>query len=102
MQSFKVKFTEKAIENLIDITEYLNKFSPETALKYYNLIRERANSLNIFSTGYPLVRNERLREIGIRWTYARNYTIFFTVDEENNIVYIESIMHSRRAYDALL
>jgi len=102
MQNFKVRLTENAINDLIGITKYLNNFASETALKYYNLIHEKTNSLSVFPTGYPLVRDERLRDLGIRWTCVRNYTIYFTVDEKNNIVFIENILYSRRAYDALL
>jgi len=85
MQSFRVKLTENAIRDLISITEYLNTFSSTTALKYYDLIRKKANSLGIFPKAYPLVNDERLRERGIRWACVRNYTLYFTVDEKNNI-----------------
>lgn len=102
MQIFKVKLTESAIRDLIGITEYLNNFSAETALRYYDLIHEKANSLGILPTGYSLVRDDRLRKLGIRWAYVRNYTLYFTVDEKNHIVFVENILYSRRAYDVIL
>lgn len=102
MQNFHVILTDRAKADLVDIVGYLNKFSVETGTKYVKLIYKKMNALKTFPRACPLVRIERLRKYGIRWTVARNYAIFFTIDEENSIVYIERIMYSRREYDALL
>jgi plasmid stabilization system protein ParE len=102
MQTFNYKFKEAAIHDLIDIVEHLNGFSPKTAAKYYDLIHEKAKALTIFPMARPLVRDERLRELGIRWTFANNYMIFFSVDEENSLVLIERIRYSRMEHDTII
>jgi len=94
--------TDKAKADLADIVNYLNKFSPGTATKYAKLIYKKMNALDVFPNAHPFVRNERLRELGMRWTSARNYTIFFCVDEKKSVVYIEHIMYARCSFDAIL
>ena len=101
MQKFNVIMATSARNDLYDIANYLCRFSPAIAENYYRLILQKTNSLETFPTACPLVRNEGLRKKGYRWINARNYMIYFIVHEEINLVVIERILHSRRAYDAL-
>jgi len=102
MQNFNVDISDKAQNDLISITEYLNKFSTEIGAKYYDLIMEKILKLNTLPLAFPLVRDPVLRKKGIRWIYARNYIIYFVVNENNSQVIVERILYSRRAYDAIL
>lgn len=102
MQKFDVIMTVRAKNDLFDIVSYLSKFSFEIAENYYELILRKVNSLVTFPKGYPSVRDKRLREKGCRWITARNYVIYFIVHEEKNLVVVERILYSRRAYDILL
>ena len=102
MQIFDVDMSDKAQDDLISITEYLNRFSIEIGDKYYALIMEKVLKLNTLPLSYPLLRDPVLRKKGIRWTYARNYIIYFVVKEDINQVIVERILYSRRAYDAIL
>jgi len=98
----EVYLTEAAEQDLNDIIDYLNKFSPEIGSRYYRLIKEKLYDLREISTSYPLIRNERLRELGFRWTSVKNYMIFFAVDEIHNKVVVKRIQYARRDFDALL
>jgi len=102
MQIFEVRISPEYREDLIGIVEYLNKFSPIIGAKYYALIQEKVSSLKTMPFRCPLVRDEILAEKGFRWIFAKNYVIFFTVDERESIVYIERILYSRVAFDVLL
>ena len=102
MRAFNVNTSEQALKDLSGIAHYLSKFSIETAEKYHELIIEKMSSLVTFPTRCPFVRNSVLCEKGYRWTYVRNYTIFFKIYEEKNLVVVERILYSRRAYDFLL
>jgi len=50
----------------------------------------------------PFVQDDILREKGYRWLFVRNYTVFFVIDEDNDVVDIRAIMYSAREYTALL
>ena len=102
MKLFNIKVSPSAKSDLKDITEYLSEFDHRIATKYRNIIGDAIASLHTMPLRCPLVRDELLAEKGFRWIFAKNYVVFFTVDEENGIVYIERILYSRMAYDVLL
>jgi len=102
MQNFRVIILKRAKQDLIDIVRYLNGFSDNIGAKYYDLICEKILSLETMPERHSLVRNERLRKLGFRWAYVKNYVIFFTVNTEKLEVTVKRILYSRREYDALL
>ena len=102
MQKFNVVISDEASEDLFGIVDYLNNFSSAIGEKYYNEIDKKINSLEIMPKRCPLVYDEVLRAKGYRWLPVRNYTIFFVVDEYNNIVIVHAIVYSGREYTALL
>jgi len=102
MRNYNVIMLQTAHDDLDDITTHLKKYSLETANKYFHLILEKMLSLTTFPMARPFVRDIRLRELGIRWTYANNYTIFFKVNDERGLVFIERILYSRMEYDTII
>ena len=102
MQNFNVNMSEAAKQDLSDIVDYLSDFSNTIAERYFELIMKKVGSLGIFPTGHALVQDPDLREAGYRWASVRNYTLFFVVYEEKELVVVERILYSRRAYDAIL
>ena len=102
MRIFDVKLSLEYEDSLIGIIEYLNGFSPLIGAKYYEMIQEKVFSLAIMPLRCPLVRDDRLAEKGVRKISAKNYDIFFIVDENSGIVYVERILYSSMAFDILL
>lgn len=102
MQEYNIVFSETAENDLDDIVEYLSNFSPNIARRYYDEIMVKTLSLEIMPQRCAFVQDEKLRKKGYRWLFIRNYTIFFVIDEEHNIVDIRAIMYSGREYTALL
>ena len=102
MKKYKTVDMPLAQADIRDILEYLNTFSLDIALKYADFIDEAINSLSTMPERCPLVRTESLKAKGYRWLPARNYTIFFTIDENADAVRIERVLYSRREYDVIL
>ena len=102
METYKIILMPIAEKDQKSITHYLNEFSLEIALDYYDAIDKTINSLETMPNRCPLVRNERLREKGVRWIGIRNYIAFFRVEEGQKIVRIERILYSAQEYDAIL
>jgi plasmid stabilization system protein ParE len=102
VQEYNVVFSETAENDLDDVVEYLSNFSPNIARRYYDEIMVKALSLALMPHRCPLVQDDALRKKGYRWLFVRNYTVFFVIDEENNVVDIRAIMYSGREYTALL
>ena len=102
MQEYNVVFSQTAESDLDDVIEYLSNFSPSIARRYYDEIMVKALSLSLMPQRCSFVHDNDLREKGYRWLFVRNYTIFFVIDEKDNIVDIRAIMYSGREYTALL
>jgi len=102
MQEYNVVLSETAENDLDDVVEYLSNFSPNIARRYYDEIMVKSLSLALMPQRCPFVQDDTLREKGYRWLFVRNYTIFYIIDEVNNIVDIQAIMYSGREYTALL
>ena len=102
MQEFNVVFSETADNDLEDIAEYLSNFSPNIARRYYDEIMVKTLSLAFMPHRCPYVQDDVLRKKGYRWLFVRNYTVFFVIDEINNVVDVRAIMYSGREYTALL
>jgi len=100
--AFKIVFGERFRDDFDDILNYLNKFSNQTAQKYRELINKRIRKLKQPPFGASYVHDDKLRKEGYRWLYIKNYILFFIVYEEDKIVSIERIMHSKRAYEFIL
>ena len=102
MQEYNVVMSVTAENDLDDVVEYLSNFSPNIARRYYDEIMVKALSLAFMPQRCPFVQDDALREKGYQWLFVRNYTIFFIIDEENDIVDIQAIMYSGREYTAIL
>ena len=102
MKKYDLIITPLAMGDIESITDYLNTFSPNISLNYYENIDQAIFSLSTMPERCALVRNESLREKGYRWISARNYTIYFVVDNQNNVVRIERVLYSKREYDVIL
>ena len=102
MREYNIVFSETAENDLDDIVEYLSNFSPNIARRYYDEIMVKALSLAIMPQRCPFVQDDALRKNGYRWLFVRNYTVFFVIEEADNVVDIRAIMYSGREYTALL
>jgi len=102
VQEYSVVISETAENDLDEVVEYLSNFSSNIARRYYDEIMVKALSLAFMPQRCPFVQDDALRERGYRWLFVRNYTVFFVIDEENNLVDIRAIMYSGREYTALL
>ena len=102
MQKYKVVFADVADSDLEDIVIYLSNFSKNIALKCYDEIIRKANSLNTMPERCPHVNDEPLRKAGYRWISANNYIIFYIVNNISNTVQIRRVLYSGRDYTALL
>ena len=102
MQEYNVVFSETAENDLDEVVEYLSNFSPSIARRYYDEIMVKVTSLAIMPQRCPFVQDDILRAKGYRWLFVRNYTIFYVIEEVENVVDIRAIMYSGREYTALL
>jgi len=97
---YKVKIFYHAKLDLKDIVSYLNTLSPQSALRYYDLIVEKIGSLVEMPERCPLLRDVALKAKGYRYLIAENYLVLFVIKADT--VQIRRIIYGKRNYEWLL
>ena len=100
-ETYKIKWTSNAKEDLLNIVEYIKKDSLSAARKVYADIKEKAQSSNFFPLRGRVVP-ELLKE-GItiyRELIVQHWRIMYKI--ENDTIYIMAIFDSRRNIEELL
>lgn len=100
MAEYEVKVFPAAERDLEDIVDYLNTLSPEAAIRHYDEIIEKLESLSRFPNRCPLVRDLALKAKGYRCLVAEDYLVFFVI--KARVVQVRRIIHGKRRYESLL
>lgn len=100
MDQYKVKIYPTAKQDLLDIIEYLNKLSPDAALRYYDLLTEEIASLSQMPERCPRPKDLALAAKGYRYLIVKDYLVFYVV--VGDTVQIRRILYGRRDYQSLV
>ena len=100
MAIYKIKIYPTAQQDFRDIIDYLNTLSPDTALRYYDLLTEKIASLAQSPERCPHPRDLALTAKGYRYLIVQNYLVFYIVNGDT--VQIHRILYNRRNYSTLL
>lgn len=104
MATYRVDLSEPAENDLVDIVKYIASqlSAPLSALNMMDLLDEAMTGLSDLSQICPVVRDERLSQMGYRKLIVKNYVVFFSIDEKNKVVNIERILYVRRDWLRIL
>jgi toxin ParE1/3/4 len=100
-ETYKLKWTKNAKDDLLNIVAYIKKDSPSIANDIYQKIRKKAHSSNFFPLKGRVV--PELQQEGItfyREVIASPWRIIYKVG--NDTVYIMAILDSRQNVEELL
>jgi len=77
MTKYEVVVTDPAVEDIVDIVGYLQRLtkSNDTADQYMMGILDIIKSLEEMPSRFQIVDNPDLAELGVRYTFYKNYTI---------------------------
>ncbi len=100
MEKFKIKIFPSAQKDLLEIVDYINTLSPQAAIRYYDLIVEKIESIAKIPERCPLAKDVQLKLRGYRTLYVENYVVFYVV--KGAVVEIRRILYARRQYVDLL
>ena len=97
MQNFKVIYSDKAVDQLQEIYNYikLNFFDPQTARSQTDRIMLEIESLALFPKRHR-VRGYDHKGKEIRFCPVDNYVILYSVNDDECTVNISSILYGRR------
>lgn len=100
MGKYKIRIYSHAKTDFQDIVSYLNTLSPQTAIRYYDLIAEKIGSLSEMPERCPFVRDVALRAKGYRYLIAESDIVFFVI--KSDTVQIRRIIYGKRNFEWLL
>ena len=98
MESYTVEMTRQAEEQLLEIVQYISVTlrSPQAALDTLDALEEEVNSLSAMPSRYPAIEYDPAGDRGIRRTRARNFNIYYQVDDDRKRVNILAVCYARR------
>lgn len=100
VEKYKLLIFPSAQQDLQDIVDYVNKLSPNAAIKLYDEIVDGIGSLGQMPLRCPLLKNPVLRAKGYRALVVHNYLVFYIANGMQ--VEIRRILYGRRKYEFLL
>ncbi len=102
--SYQIKFTATAKEDLKKLAIYIAEESKdrEVALRFINKLRETCERLKEFPDSGANPTDRVLLALGYKFVTHNDYLLFYTVDKENKVVYINAVFNGRMDYVKLL
>ena len=104
MEKYRVDISEPAERDLTDIVRYIvaQLSAPVSAFHMMELLEEAMGTLSLMPHRHPFLADERLSQMGYRKLVIKNYVIFFSIDEKNQVVDVERILYKRRDWLRIL
>ena len=98
MDGYQIIITPDAESDLIELRNYISDvlMARDTARSYVRAIREEIAALNEMPARYKAVDLEPWRSRGIRRVMAKNFYIYYRVEEKSKQVFILNIIYARR------
>lgn len=100
MEQYEIRIFPTAKQDLLDVIDYLNTLSRDSALKCYDRLVSEIASLSTMPERCPRPRDLALAAKGYRYLIVGNYLVFYVV--AGNTVQIRRILYARRDYKKLL
>jgi|SRR5690625_701206 len=95
MKKYKVQITNKALSDMEKIYNYISEELqiPEVAIRQYNRIAEKIETLENFPERVKLMDSKQERSLGIRQMLVDNYSVFFHII--NDRVIVTNVLYSK-------
>ena len=100
MEQYEIRIFPTAKQDLLDVIDYLNTLSRDSALKCYDRLVSEIASLSTMPERCPRPRDLALAAKGYRYLVVGNYLVFYVV--AGNTVQIRRILYALRDYKKLL
>jgi addiction module RelE/StbE family toxin len=90
---YQVVWSRNALNDLIEITDFIEPYHPEAADKIELLIKRTADTLNLFPERCYYGRVPNTRQINVP---GLDYIISYRILKDSNTVQILSVFHGKR------
>ena len=98
MDFYEIIMTNDATADLIELRDYIAEvlLAPETALSYIRTIHAEISTLSEMPARIRTVDDEPWHSRGIRRVIAKNFYVYYRIDESSKRVYILNIIYNKR------
>ncbi len=98
MESYAVALTQQAVEQLAEIVRYISVTlrSPQAGMNTLGALEEEIGSLSVMPSRYPAIEDDPAGGRNIRRTRAKNFNIYYQVDDAQRRVNILAVCYARR------
>ena len=98
MDSYEIIMTPDATADLVELRDYIADvlLVPGTALSYLRTIREEISKLAEMPGRIKPVDDEPWHSRGIRKIMAKNFYVYYRIDEDAKHVYIMNVIYNKR------
>lgn len=98
MDSYEIIMTPDATADLVELRDYIADvlLVPGTALSYIRTIREEISKLAEMPSRIKPVDDEPWHSRGIRKIIAKNFYVYYRIDEDAKRVYIMNVIYNKR------
>lgn len=98
MNLYEIIMTPDATTDLVELRDDIADvlLVPDTALSYIRAIREEISKLSEMPGRIKPVDDEPWHSRGIREIMAKNFYVYYRIDEETKRVYIMNVIYNKR------
>ena len=98
MDSYEIIMTPDATADLVELRDYIADvlLVPDTALSYIRAIHEEISKLSEMPGRIKPVDDEPWNSRGIRKTMAKNFYVYYRINEDAKQVYILNVIYNKR------
>lgn len=98
MDSYEIIMTPDVTTDLVELRDYIADILlvPNTALSYIRAIRKEISKLSEMPSRIKPVNDEPWHSRGIRKIMAKNFYVYYRIDEDAKQVYIMNVIYNRR------
>ena len=98
MEQYEILLTEDAVDDLKELRDYIADvlLSPETALEYVRTVHVEIAGLADYPARYRLMEEEPWHSRGVRRLIAKNFFVYYRIDEAARRVYVLNVIYARR------
>lgn len=98
MNSYEIIVTSDAEADLYKIKDYIAETlqAPDVALNYIRVIRKQIEKLSYMADSIALEEREPWHSRGVRKIIAKNFYVYYRLDNMTNKVYILNVIYAKR------
>ena len=98
MDEYEIIITPDAAEDLWELRNYIAEvlLAPDTALEYVRTVRQEIAGLAQFPARFKPMDEEPWHSRGVRKLLAKNYYVYYWIDEPQKRVFVMNVIYARR------